>query len=51
METRTTFEPDQGGRAEAAEIEALMREPVKPPPSIIVIGDDDVFAITPPKPA
>lgn len=50
MIERRTFQADDGGDAEteiARQIEALMREPVKEPPSIIVVGDDDVFGITP----
>ena len=31
----------------ARQIEDLMRQPVKGRPPITVIGDDDVFAITP----
>jgi hypothetical protein len=31
----------------ADEIDALMRAPVKPRPSVIVVGDDDVVGFTP----
>ena len=50
MTERRTFEADEDGEAETElgrQIEALMRQPVKEPPSIIVVGDEDVFGITP----
>ena len=53
MDERRTFQaddddqPDELGR----QIEALMRQPVKERPAITVVGDDDVFAITPAPPA
>jgi hypothetical protein len=50
MEERRTFAADEDGELTQQAIEALMREPVKEPPSIIVVGDDDVFGITPAQP-
>jgi hypothetical protein len=48
-EFRPTAEADEP--AEPAElIETLMRGPVKTLPSIVVVGDDDVFGITPYEP-
>jgi len=51
MTERMTLRADEESQGEADEtgrqIEALMRQPVKEPPSIIVVGDDDVFGITP----
>ena len=41
---------EEGSDAVRRQIEALMRQPPKDPPSIIVVGDEHVFGITPPKP-
>jgi hypothetical protein len=50
MSEPRTFQADDGADAQtefAGQIEALMRQPVKLPPAIIVVGDDDIFGITP----
>ena len=40
---------DEEREALQRKIDALMRQPPKDLPSIVVVGDDDVFGITPAK--
>lgn len=41
-------QPDQDDRESLQQrIDELMREPPREPPSIIVVGDENVFGITP----